>query len=182
MNKEMLRKIAFALTMITFVTVPAMMITRYEGVMADGKLFRFHCMPVDPYDSFRGKYVALSFTEEEVARSLVRDSISQDENVYVTVIKNSDGFAQVTDVSHNSAMGPDYFIAKVRWAGPDNVMLEFPFKRYYMNEELAPLAEKAYRKASGSWWDRGKDSHVYTDVRIQDGTPVIEQIQIYSRD
>ncbi|HEY6162004.1 MAG TPA: GDYXXLXY domain-containing protein [Bacteroidia bacterium] len=178
MNKEMIRKIAFALTMITFVTVPAMMINRYESVMAGGNLYRFHCRPVDPYDSFRGKYVALSFTEEEMSRAMVQDSVSQDENVYVSVAKGSDGFAFVTGISKSTPIGSDYFTAKVRYMTSETVFLDFPFKRYYMNEELAPLAEKAYRNASGSWWRHGDDSNVYTDVRIQDGTPVIEDIYI----
>ena len=46
--------------------IPAWMLVSRERVLAEGEPHRFECAPVDPVDVFRGRYVALGFTENPV--------------------------------------------------------------------------------------------------------------------
>lgn len=41
--------------------VPAFMIVRREHALSMGRAFKFRTAPVDPYDAYRGRYVALNF-------------------------------------------------------------------------------------------------------------------------
>ena len=173
MNKLLIHKIIFGIVMAIYLIVPIVMISRYETVLADGNVFRFRAMPVDPYDSFRGRYVVLRFKEAEVPIESCTDSLLAGDDVYVSLFKNDSGFAIVRNVNKTGSLNDDYFKATVKYVYSDNISLEFPFQRYYMNEELAPLAEKALRN---NVWS-GSDE-VYTDVRIINGTAVIEEIYI----
>jgi uncharacterized membrane-anchored protein len=173
MNRELLLKIIFVPVMLLYIGVPAWMITRYESILNDGNLFRFHARPVDPYDAFRGRYITLSFTEEQnVSTQLCSDSVYGGDNVYVSVTKDPGGFAVISYISKTEVAG-DCFEAKVLYVYDNTMTLHFPFDRYFMNEELAPLAEEAVRNNLV-----GRDSEVFVDVRIGDGKAVIEQIYI----
>ena len=54
--------------------VPAKMIWDQEEVMRDGKVFRFKTEPIDPNDPFRGKYITLSFQEENTNIDIENES------------------------------------------------------------------------------------------------------------
>ena len=46
------------------IAVPVYMIVNREKTLVLGKQFKFHTVPVDPYDAFRGRYVALAVQQD----------------------------------------------------------------------------------------------------------------------
>ena len=167
--------LCFGLAAVLQIAVPAAMIVRYEMVLIYGKLYKFRTAPVDPYDAFRGRYVALRIKEDSAP---VRDrtEFKYNETVYAAITTDKDGFAKFASVSKTPPTEDvDYLKVKVRYNyGEDKVIsLEIPFDRYYMNENYAQAAEDAYRQNSR----QGKEN-TYVAVRVKSGKAVIENLFI----
>lgn len=152
----------------------------YERIISEGKQFLFKTDVVDPYDLFRGRYVAISqenlrikITEEEVG------GYKSGEEFYGQLTVGEDGFASITSLSDDPT-GGDELKVEVQWAGPKYelsgdkkvyyVNLKPPFDRYYIGESKAPAAEKAYREHA-----KGK---AYLSVKILEGRGVLEELYI----
>ena len=80
-------KLNKSLTIGIFVTVaflqlliPIQMITSRERILDKGTLYKFRTRPVDPYDAFRGKYVALSIDYELTSKETLPSSV-----LYITI-------------------------------------------------------------------------------------------------
>ncbi|MGM0453375.1 MAG: GDYXXLXY domain-containing protein [Thermodesulfobacteriota bacterium] len=151
--------------------VAGSMIWRHEHTLQTGDRYRFQTEPVDPYDAFRGRYVALDIdTRMPAAR---RFAVGQ--TVYAAVAENKDGFAEFS-MAHAAPPDGAYIQAAVKhWRG-GAVDIHNPFDRYYMNEALAPAAEQAYRRHS-----RRQKQDAWIAVRIRDGFAVIEELYIGDR-
>ena len=165
-------------------------IYRYESVLSHGKRFLFKTAPVDPYDLFRGRYVAVS---QENLKIPIEEGRAEDfpyrSVAWAQLAVGPDGFARFASISRERT-GGDEVKVRVAWAGQDSeshfaalgpnlerprkpgyfVNIEPPFDRYYMNEKSAPKAESAYRRAS-------RDNACLA-VRVADGVGVIEELLI----
>lgn len=153
--------------------VPAAMILRREATLREGRLFKFRTTPVDPYDAFRGRYVALSIEglDMPVPSGI---ELTRNQSVYVRVEEGEDGFAKLASITLDRPSDDAYVQARVVWMPkPGTVRLRVPFDRYYMDEEDAPEAERAYRQHSR----RGKRD-AYVAVRIKKGFAVIEELYV----
>ncbi len=157
--------------------VPASMILDREKTLATGKTFRFETRPIDPNDPFRGKFVALDY-EQNVCT--IPDSVyfSYDEEIYVQITEDENGFAKVTNVTVDPPETETDFIKAS--AGGSNyyndsttVYIEYPFDRFYMEEYKAPEAEKVY---SQSQRDSLKIS--WAVVKVLEGNAVLEDVMI----
>ena len=168
-NKNML--IIFAVMVVAQIAVPVSMITKREATLRNGKVFYFRTEPVDPYDAFRGKYVALRIKGQRVAVES-GSRYYRNETVYALVTTDDEGFAQISGISKECPAAGDYFKTKIRF-GYNPVHIKIPFDRYYMDENLAPRAEKEYQKHSR----RGK-SDAYVAVRIKSGFAVLAELFI----
>ncbi len=58
MKNKILIAAFFCVALLQIYTPVSMIIAR-ESTLKEGVLFRFKTAPVDPYDAFRGRYVAL---------------------------------------------------------------------------------------------------------------------------
>ena len=170
-NQRKFMMTAFAIVAAAQLAVPAAMIVRYESVLAYGTLYKFRTAPVDPYDAFRGRYVALRI-KEDTAKVKNKADFRYQETVYATLETDPDGFAKFATVTKAPPAGKvDYIKVKVRYTYSENdnvISLDVPFDRYYMNENFARAAETAYRENSR----RGKEN-TYIAVRVLDGKAVI---------
>ena len=117
---------------------------------------------MDPYDAFRGRYVALQFA----VASSSDDNINR--KVWVRFDADDKGFAKIKEESKTPLAGDDAVLATRRYG-----TLHFPFDRYYMEENAAPKAETAYRANS-----RSQHQNAYATVRILDGRAAIEELYI----
>lgn len=160
--------------------VSGSVISRYESILNKGKLFRFRTAPVDPYDPFRGRYVFLSMEEETLNFAITSEitDFASNQNVYALLSSDAQGFSVITDLRKDPPESEDYLKVKYLWSWKnkkkgDQINIQMPFKRFYMNEKLAPGAEAAYRSNS-----RREKKDAYAAVRIKDGLAVIEDLYI----
>ncbi len=137
----------FLLVVLAQLYIPASMIFQQENIIASGKAYKFKTQPVDPSDPYRGKYIYLNFEMNSLATT---DStwISQ-EDVFVTFVKDSLGFATAKSISRSNPNSGDYVKVKVDWYNnyEKRVNFSLPFTEFYMNEAKAYDAEVAHRDA-----------------------------------
>jgi len=151
------------------------MIINRESVLKNGEQFKFKAAPFDPYDAFRGRYVALQIAENTV--SLPKGmALRSGQEVYARIAVDEQGFAKFTTLSLRKPQGIACMQAKVSYISKGVAHLDLPVDRYYMEEKAAPAAEKAYREHTR----RGKQD-AYILVRVRDGFAVIEALYVGDR-
>lgn len=175
MNKKLLFGI-FSVVAAAQLAVPVWMIYQKETVLTTGELFRFRTAPVDPYDAFRGRYVALGFDQNTAPAP--PGPIIPGTPLYAHIAVDEGGFAFFTATSLEAPAGTPYLKVKARGETMSrenrrSVRLQLPFDRYYMNEKDAPAAENAYRRSS-----RGGSRDAYVTVRIKSGHAVLEELYV----
>jgi uncharacterized membrane-anchored protein len=146
------------------------MILRREWTLRHGKPYKFRTQPVDPYDAFRGRYVALSLEPDAVAVA-TNQTFEYGTRLYAALEEGPDGFVRVSAVSSAPPVGKDYVKAKALWRDKDKLRVQWPFDRFYMEETKAPAAERAYREHS-----RRGQQNAYVIVRVRHGMGVIENL------
>ena len=177
------------------------LIWRYEQVVRHGTEVRFRCEAYDPYDPLRGRYLRTTVREsctnlliegevkESWRRRALYAKLEQGTNAlwHVTAVAEapqSDGGIWVkrerTSINHllnwsARSRGIDESwedFEKRRKASPLAALVEMP-DQLFVNERLAPKAEKVLREATSA---KGKGAvAVY---RVKDGEIVITDIEI----
>ena len=149
-------------------------IVRYELTLRDGESLRFRVRPIDPVDSFRGRYVALTFeaNRAEIPEGL---EIPSRDWVFVPLVVGPDGFARLGAVSHSRPSSGPYLRLRsgVEWEDEDGrrvIWVNLPFRRLYMKEELASETERAM-------WRRGR-REASVVVLVRDGVGVAKDLFI----
>ena len=167
----------------------------HEMTLRQGTVCRFQTAPVDPFDAFRGQYVALDFS---VFRGQGRNTMLSDTSVksgtwcYLQIGTDTNGFAIIEKMSQQHDVSAPYLKARVKncWedytyekdkegkskykpTGKHRIHLDLPFTRYYMPEHLAPQAEEAYRRVN-----RSGQRDAAAVVRLWRGRAVIEDLEI----
>ena len=163
----------FAAMALLQLAAPASMILSHERTLAKGQEFKFRTAPVDPYDAFRGRYVALGFDNNQAALAPgVSASVGQ--TLYATIEVGSDGFARFGVASLSPPKRGAYLKVKAGSANDKGgIGLQLPFDRFYMEEAKAPAAEAAYREHN-----RMGAQDAYVTVRVRDGAGVIEELYV----
>lgn len=166
----------FVIVAIIQLAVSAKMIWDKESILKTGKEFKFETAPVDPSDPFRGKYITLEFKENSY-KIQSGSEWQEGEEVYVILNTNSKGFATIKDLSKAKPdEGLDYVKATIQYiTGPllDNVIVSYPFDRFYMEESKAYEAEKAYNETQ---LDSIKTT--YALVNIKKGNAALKDVMI----
>jgi uncharacterized membrane-anchored protein len=155
-------------------TVPISQIWQYERTLATGRVYKFRTAPVDPYDAFRGRYVALNY-DKTTAPVRVGDHLENHQHACARIEEGTDGFARFMELSESPPKDADYVRVDCSWGGPDGMRnFTVPFNRFYMEESAAPKAEAAYREFGNR---RGKiTDETYVLVRVKAGRGVIEDL------
>lgn len=162
----------FAILAAAQIAVPASMIVRRETILQQGTLYKFRVAPVDPYDAFRGRYVALGLDEDSGPSAPGAEWV-KGQTAYAQLAVDSEGFAHFALVTPMPPDTPEYLVVTVAYAGDGRVYVHAPIDRYYMAEDLAPQAELAYREHA-----RAGVADAYIAVRIRDGMPVIDRLYV----
>lgn len=158
---------------------PVGQIWKYEDILRTGKPYKFRTAPVDPYDAFRGRYVALNYDGASVP---VRkdDALEYRRPAYVSLEQDSNGFAVFGELSSQAPVGRDYVRVEYlyrNWTNTNTAVFRLPFDKFFMEESAAPRAEEAYRRAG-----RGSSNTVsYAAVRVKNGRGVIEDLYIQGK-
>ena len=172
MNKRTLTLSALLVLLDIQLGVPLSMICKREITLRKGRLYRFQTAPVDPYDAFRGRYVALGIGQRSV-KTDDPDNIGSGQRVYVTLSEDTNGFARLSRATHRRPRDEDYLRMRVSYISGNDVHFVLPFDRYYMNEKDAPRAESLYREHS-----RREEQDAFIAVRVLNGFPVIEDLYV----
>ncbi len=163
--------------------VPGYLIQRGQSTLAEGTAYRFRTAPVDPIDPFRGRYVTLDFDAARVTVDGAAQRYKQGQRLYAAVLVDDAGDAQLA-APQDKAPDGDYLEVRVQWINDDEVGLLLPFDRYYLDEHLAPEAERVY-------WERNRQRFgdealadeppllpTYAQVRVRNGYAVLEELFI----
>ena len=151
------------------IAVPGYMIVHQENILCSGKEYKFKTAPVDPYDTFRGRYVDLNIEDARLKQD--GRGYKRGEQVYALLNVDSEGFAHITSISRTLPPSGDYFIARVLYGWEKELSLELPFNRYYLKENHAPEAEKLYRQSTNR-------KNAWGTIRVQNGEAVMDKLYI----
>lgn len=174
MNKTVILS-AFIVLVLAQLFVPSKMIWDREDILETGKEYKFKTAPVDPTDPFRGKYITLRYQENTVEVEDISEW-ERGEPVYAYLSTDSAGFAKIDSVSKTKFEGnPNFLKTKIRFISrrSNQLTLDFPFNRFYMEEFKAYDAELSYRE---SQLDSSKQT--YALVRIKNGEAVLQDVLI----
>jgi uncharacterized membrane-anchored protein len=161
----------FALTVLAQWAAPLSQIMRYERTLTEGKLIRLRCEAPDPYDPLRGRYLAIRPEQRQVAVS--KDSkFEYGQHAYATQQTGADGLTTLHELHTSPPANEDYVRVTAGYGAYDSERLNvtWPIDRFYLNEELAPEADRWFadtvRTAKG----------IIAEVRVKDGTAVLENL------
>jgi uncharacterized membrane-anchored protein len=175
-NKSILITL-FLFVVVAQLFVPTQMIYNQEDIINTGKIVKFQCQPIDPNDPFRGKYITLDFKEEEIR---VKDlkNWSDNETVFAKITTSKDGFAKIKSISKTEPTDNSIYLKlKINYINSYNsdnrIYFDFPFNRFYMNENKAKNAEKVYAEST---IDTTKIA--YALVATKNGEAVIRDVLI----
>ncbi len=177
MHRKILLYGVAAFTMLAQLATPAYMIVNRELTLAKGNVYKFKTAPVDPYNPFSGRYVALDLEADQMK---LRNAASfrRNEKVYAKIAVDDKGFAYFSDLGRESFEDADYMRVKIRYAhlNDNEIRLDLPLDRFYMDEFEAPQAERAYWRNS-----RSEERNAYVSVRVRNGNAVIEDLYIQGK-
>lgn len=169
---KVLRSVLFLVMSAAILATPISQIVKYERVLLKGRAYKFKTRPVDPVDAFRGRYVQLDFELRGRAPSGMTDIYRHD--AYAALGENAAGFAEVRELSETPPAQGDWVKVEMLWFedGSNRIVhVQAPFSQFFMNEKLAPEAEKAYRQLN-----RRGTTNVWAVVRVLNGKGVIENL------
>ena len=166
----------FVVVALAQISTPIGQIIKHEDILRNGKAYKLRTRPVDPYDPFRGRYVALSYADTE-APLRQGDQLEYRQLAYVSLKTGTNGFAEFVELSATPPAQGDYL--RVEYSGQAYTNKEhrffLPFDKFFMEESVAPRAERAY-------WETNRRGNTndptYVVVRVKGGRGVIENLFI----
>jgi hypothetical protein len=157
--------------------LPLAGIWQHERVVARGTTVRIECAAPDPYDPLRGRYLAVRPVEGRVPKPQgMADRAAVP--VWATLVAGKDGLSRIESLSLEPVSGPTVIRLVAKWPhwngspSPETVFVEWPFDRFYLNERLAPDADKlvAERFREGE--------KPVAEIRLLDGRAVLTDVLI----
>lgn len=146
-----IRLIAFIVSALILLAIPAGQILRYETVILKGKTFMFECEPYDPYDPFRGRYVRISVGNEVTLSKSIKASDSSWRGIsgWTIVEIGKKGLAHCVGFTLEKPSSGNYIKCKAKEVyqdkGQKTWRVDLEVDRIFMNEDIAPKAEQAQR-------------------------------------
>jgi len=124
---------------------------------------------VDPINPFKGRYVAINLGVDVPAGMELK--INGGDSFYMRLETDAEGFAIITELSAVPIEGPDVLKLSGRAyrMGWFTDSVQIPIYEYYMQEKLAPAAERAYLN------ERDK---VYAVIRVKNLDCIIEGLYV----
>ncbi|MFA5941995.1 MAG: GDYXXLXY domain-containing protein [Sinimarinibacterium sp.] len=162
-------------------TLPAFLIHRGQTTLQQGIQYRFRTAPIDPADPFRGRYVQLDFDAARVFPGNLDPELRRGQRVFAPIRVDDQGYAAFGALRQTPPDRGDYLQVEVLWNNAEELRLRLPFDRYYLDEHLAPEAERLYRESrrrDDPAAEEDPQRPAYVSVRVRDGYAVIEELYI----
>ncbi len=171
-----LKLVAFVIVMLAYLYVPISTIQKQERILSKGEVFQFRPQPVDPYDVFRGKFIWLNLLEPsfDLDKEL-RLEVGQ--KVFAHLGRDTSGYAYFTGFTTNRPTGNAYIQTHISRMNEHTIWLKNPesLQKYYLNEKLAPLAEKKYRELLNQNIQEVEEA-VVLEVKVYGGNALVDQL------
>jgi len=156
--------------------VPLAMIWKKERVIVKGEIVYFRSQPVDPYDPFRGRFVTLSISDDAKWTDKVPKSKRVSGKVWVRFTKDKDGMMEAIEARRSKTDAEGVWL-RIPFEGSvdknENVSIDLPFNRFYMEEKSAIEADKHL----AGWRNRNNHKSVAV-VRVLDGEAVLTDVLV----
>lgn len=152
--------------------VPCQLVMSTEQILKRGTSYKFKTAPVDPYDIFRGRYVALASDQRSVEVKN-GEKFFKGQDVYLILENDEEGFARIVEARYEKPRGLDCIKGTARYQHGKELIFDSKLNRYYMNEKKAPKAEKLYRENS-----RVGKQNAFILVKVLNGKPLIEDLYV----
>lgn len=163
--------VIFAIVALAQWAAPLSQIWTHEQTLTQGTLIKLKCSAPDPYDPLRGRYLAVR-PEQREASVPAGMKLESGTHVYATLTTGADGLATITNLSLTPPPSGDYIRLKSGYVYSDKASIEWPFERFYINEKLAPEADKWFaeniRTAQG----------IIAEVRVLNGRAVLADLSL----
>ncbi|MBE2287010.1 MAG: GDYXXLXY domain-containing protein [Prosthecobacter sp.] len=163
--------IIFGIAALAQWAAPLAQIWTHEQTLAKGTLIRLKCVAPDPYDPLRGRFLAVR-PEQDQADVPAGMKVERGMHVFATLITRADGLATISQLSLTPPTSGDFIRLKTRYAYDNKATIEWPFERFYINEKLAPEADKWFaeniRTAQG----------IIAEVRVLNGRAVLADLSL----
>lgn len=163
----------FAVAAVAQWLLPLSGIWQHERVISRGTLVKIECGAPDPYDPLRGRYLAVRPAQSTVSEPEGFPRGRGRVPVWATLEAGDDGLSRIKSLSLEPVSGPTVIPLTARYRGTTNgtdvIWLDWPFDRFYVNERLAPDADKLVA-------ERSRDRKTVAEVRLLDGRAVLTDI------
>jgi len=154
--------------------VPLTGIMQHEQTLDKGTLFKLKCSAPDPYDPLRGRFLAVRPEQREVTVPAGL-KLQKGMQVYATLTTATDGLASITSLSLTPPTSGAFIRLKSGYVNSEKTQIQWPFDRFYINEKLAPEADKWFteniRNAKG----------IIAEVRVLKGRAVLADLSFDGR-
>lgn len=175
---QRIRLVVFLIASLVILTVVSGKMLLAERAVRLGEEFRFPVQGYDPHDPFRGRYLALSMENRARVRK-GEPAPGAGEIVCVSIVRRSDGSAGFGEISRNPPGDGSAWLSvncshRV-WDSEVTREWSFvpPFERFYLNEKLAPEAERRLNRALAD-----SDSRVELVLKVYRGFACIVDLTI----
>lgn len=164
--------IIFGLAALAQWSVPLAQIRAHERTLTQGTLVRIKCAAPDPYDPLRGRYLAVR-PEQRDAPAAKAVKLQRGQHVYAVLTPGADGLTKVSSLDLTPPADGNFIRVKAGWStGTDHYRIEWPFGRFYLNEKLAPEADKWFAENIRS------TKGIIAEVRVLDGRAVLADLSL----
>lgn len=147
--------------------VPATMIIGHEMTLDRGVEIKIRCQPIDPVDPFRGRYVRVRLDLPLPDKQPLPEEFYSQQQLFAILSVDDQGFAEISKIVINEPREDLYVCGQNSgWRETFDLGLD----RYYMNERLAPEAEKLVRSGIR------QESEVWASVKVWKGRAALSAI------
>ncbi len=161
----------FGLAVLAQWAAPLSQIWTHEKVLTRGTLIKLKCGAPDPYDPLRGRYLAVRPDQRDAAVPAGM-KLERGMHVYGTLTPGADGLATISSLSLTPPSTGEYLRLKSGFVYENKASIEWPFDRFYLNEKLAPEADKWFAENIRS------DKGIIAEVRVLNGRAVLEDLSL----
>ena len=163
--------IIFGIAVLAQWAAPLSQIWTHEQVLAKGTLIKLKCSAPDPYDPLRGRYLAVRPTQRDAPVPAGME-LKKGTPVYALLTTGADGLATITSLSLTLPTSGEYLRLKTGYVYNDKANIDWPVDRFYVNEKLAPEADKWFAENIRS------TQGITAEVRILNGRAVLEDLSL----
>ncbi len=151
--------------------VPLTGIMQHEQTLANGTLVKLKCSAPDPYDPLRGRYLAVRPEQREI--SVPKGAkLQRGMWVYASLTTGTDGLASISHLSIEPPTSGDFIRLKSGYVNNEKTQIEWPFSRFYLNEKLAPEADRWFAENIRS------SQGIIAEVRVLNGRAVLADLSL----